>query len=73
MVTIEKNPSVNILIGKLMKLRIGFKTKSITARHAPPVSKVTKPPVILNPGTSIGNKKRDSVFTPILLIILFTN
>jgi len=55
-VKIEKSPSVRAFTGKLMILRIGFKIRNINARRTAPISNVTKPPSIVNPGTICGMK-----------------
>ncbi len=53
---IEKRPMVNILMGKLMILRIGFKISDISASTIEPIRRVINPPLIVNPGTICGIK-----------------
>jgi len=60
LVIIEKSPSVSILTGKLIILRIGFKMRNIRASTTAPISIVVKPPSIVKPGTICGMKYRAS-------------
>lgn len=57
----ENKPKVTSLIGKLIILIIGFKTKNIKARSAPPIKIVSSPPAILTPGTTEGRAKSAKV------------
>lgn len=55
---ILKMPRVTILTGKLIILRIGFKTKKRIANITPPVNNVHNPPEIVTPGIKRGRKNK---------------
>ena len=61
----EKRPSVSIFIGRVSKLRTGFKIRKRRAKIVPPHKSIPKSPCIFIPGMRMGIKKSAKVLIKI--------